>query len=90
MKVLVVDNMATNRKPKGEGSGIGLVVVNRIVKSHGGAITVLSSPGEGTTFQVCLPAYLGEVGDGRAPAGKITDHRPSPVTVAAELNSGGQ
>jgi CheY-like chemotaxis protein len=42
-------------KSSGEGTGIGLAVVHGIVTSHGGAITVESTPGEGTTFTVYLP-----------------------------------
>lgn len=42
-------------KSNGEGSGLGLAVVSRIVKSHGGAITVKSAPGNGTTCQAFLP-----------------------------------
>jgi signal transduction histidine kinase len=38
-----------------EGSGLGLAVVNRIVRGHGGAITVKSAPGNGTTCQAFLP-----------------------------------
>lgn len=37
------------------GSGIGLVVVSELVQAHGGAVTVDSTPGAGTTFTVCLP-----------------------------------
>ncbi|AFM27577.1 signal transduction histidine kinase [Desulfomonile tiedjei DSM 6799] len=42
-------------KTNGEGSGLGLAVVSRIVKGHGGAITVKSVPGKGTTCQAFLP-----------------------------------
>jgi len=43
-------------KPKGEGTGIGLSVVNRIIKRFGGHVTVESAVGVGTTFYVYLPA----------------------------------
>jgi len=43
-------------KPKGKGAGIGLSVVNRIVKRLGGHVTVESAVGVGTTFHVYLPA----------------------------------
>jgi len=37
------------------GRGLGLGVVQGVVRGHGGAIDLMSSPGEGTTFQVFLP-----------------------------------
>lgn len=37
------------------GSGMGLYLVNRIVQSHGGHISVESYVGEGTTFRIYLP-----------------------------------
>jgi len=43
--------------PESGGSGIGLMVVQRIVQSHGGEVSVTSQPGRGTTFRVYLPAY---------------------------------
>jgi PAS domain S-box-containing protein len=37
------------------GRGMGLAVVRGIVRDHGGALDVVSAPGQGTTFQVLLP-----------------------------------
>jgi signal transduction histidine kinase/DNA-binding response OmpR family regulator len=38
-----------------EGSGIGLALVQELVKLHGGEICAESTPGAGTTFTVSLP-----------------------------------
>jgi two-component system, sensor histidine kinase and response regulator len=38
------------------GSGLGLHLVQRIVKEHSGIITVVSKPGAGSLFKVLLPA----------------------------------
>ncbi len=38
-----------------EGSGIGLSLVQELVKLHGGAITVSSQVNQGTTFTITLP-----------------------------------
>ena len=42
-------------KPTDEGTGLGLAMSNDIVSSHGGTITVESSPGEYTEFTITLP-----------------------------------
>ncbi len=42
----------------GQGTGLGLSVSYGIVQEHGGAIFVESAPGQGTTFQVALPALV--------------------------------
>jgi len=40
---------------KAQGTGLGLAIVAKIVDEHGGSISVESTPGEGTTFQLNLP-----------------------------------
>ncbi|MGE0087452.1 MAG: ATP-binding protein [Desulfococcaceae bacterium] len=42
-------------KPAGEGTGMGLAVVHGIVQNHGGAVSVESQPGMGTSFHCYFP-----------------------------------
>lgn len=40
---------------KKKGSGLGLMIVQRIIRDHAGRIDVESKPGRGTTFRIWLP-----------------------------------
>ena len=40
---------------KNYGHGLGLVLVQRILRAHGGSLNVRSRPGEGTCFTLQLP-----------------------------------
>jgi two-component system phosphate regulon sensor histidine kinase PhoR len=44
------------RRRAASGSGLGLAIVDRIVKDHGGTLEIASTPGQGTTVTVSLPA----------------------------------
>jgi signal transduction histidine kinase len=38
------------------GTGIGLYLVRQVIESHGGRVAVESQPGEGSAFEIALPA----------------------------------
>jgi signal transduction histidine kinase/DNA-binding response OmpR family regulator len=63
-----------------EGSGIGLALVQELVKIHGGTIHVESAPGRGSAFTVSLP-----LGAAHLPRDKTDMTRPGlPASVRAQ------
>jgi signal transduction histidine kinase len=59
-----------------EGSGIGLALVQELVRLHGGTIGVQSVPGEGATFTVEIPK-----GSAHLPSGRIVEPRAQAPTA---------
>jgi PAS domain S-box-containing protein len=58
----------------GKGTGLGLSISYGIVKEHGGALTVTSRPGEGSTFRVELPIVTEGAKSTTAPRSIVRDH----------------
>ncbi len=73
---------------RGEGTGLGLAVVQSVVSSHHGAVFVDSAPGQGTRFEVYLPALRAEDsgpsrGDGQRLL--LVDDHPSMAFASGRL-----
>src|SRR5262249_61144051 len=43
------------------GAGLGLSIVESLVRAHGGTVTVQSAPGDGAAFTLRLPLQRGEI-----------------------------
>ncbi|AEW95091.1 MULTISPECIES: ATP-binding protein [Streptomycetaceae] len=52
----IFDRFYRGRTARAGGSGIGLAAAE-LVAAHGGTITAGSTPGDGTTFLLTLPAH---------------------------------
>jgi signal transduction histidine kinase/serine phosphatase RsbU (regulator of sigma subunit)/anti-sigma regulatory factor (Ser/Thr protein kinase) len=59
-----------------EGSGIGLALVEQLVRLHGGEVTVASSEGRGSTFRIELPVAQ--------PGGAVAGPAGDPGSAAAQ------
>ncbi|MGA0610749.1 response regulator [Caldimonas sp. KR1-144] len=77
-----------------EGTGLGLVIVHRLVELHGGAAAVTSEAGRGSCFTVWLPCRPEERAQQSAPAAKsrpvvlvIEDHHEAALLMAAQLEA---
>jgi len=64
-----------------EGTGIGLALVQELVKLHGGTVSVASVMGQGSTFRVAIPLGKAHLDPGRV--GKAPEVDSTSVTPAA-------
>jgi PAS domain S-box-containing protein len=44
----------------GKGTGLGLFITKKVIRQHGGQISLESTPGQGTTFRISIPRLAGK------------------------------
>jgi len=80
----MVDNSLSK---KHEGTGLGLVLIKRLVEMHGGTVSFESNEGEGTSFTVLLPDRTPEMtGRHETPADTIS----TAIQDAEEISTDGR
>jgi PAS domain S-box-containing protein len=82
-------------KTRGMGTGLGLPLVHGVVRSAGGSMKIISTPGKGTSITLAIPVAVTQEGDAQeeAPDRPTACVAVSDVRVASMiemmLNSGG-
>ena len=74
-------------KGPGKGTGLGLPMVYGVIKQSGGAISVYSELGKGTTFKIFLPQCEAEVSPGPTPGVPAADANGNETILLVEDQS---
>jgi signal transduction histidine kinase len=79
---LIFDRFSTGDDGQHRGTGLGLPLVRAVARAHGGNVTVSSTAGEGSAFELTLPAAA----DARLAlaAGGSADAAPPPIAETEE------
>lgn len=72
---------AGSRASRPEGTGIGLSIVDAIVRAHAGRIDVASAPGDGATFTIVMPLRSEHAPIEQAPV----EHTPTEPTPTGRI-----
>lgn len=71
-------------KDVGQGSGLGLSMVDGIVRQHGGEIRVESTVGRGTSFHLLLPAAQSPAAPPESPSLASPEPRPASILLVED------
>jgi len=71
---------------KTEGTGLGLSMVFGTIQTHGGVVTVESSPGQGSTFRLYLPVLKQPLAEAVSVAGEVEEAVEGGTILIADDN----
>jgi two-component system phosphate regulon sensor histidine kinase PhoR len=83
LKFYRVDDKLTRQQ---EGSGLGLSIVQHILRAHRGRVEVESTPGKGSTFTLILPTHR-PMSDALMPQGSVPQTKSTPPVATSSSPS---